>query len=89
MVPVIKQNGFTVNELSHMECYTLPRMVDIFSALSGGKLFMKLDLFQAYLLLEVDDSCNKLLTIFTHKGLFVYSRLPFGEACTLVIYQRG
>ena len=87
IVPVTKPDGsirvcgdykLTVNQASHTEQYPLPRVEDLFAALAGGKTFTKLDLSQAYLQLEMDESCKKFLTVNTHKGLFEYNRLPFG-----------
>ena len=57
----------------------------IFAALSGGQAFSTLDLSHAYL--QVED-CKKFLTINTHKGLFMFNRLPFGVASAPAIFQR-
>ena len=52
IIPVVKQDGsirvcrdykLTANNVSHFESYPLPRVEDLFSALSGGKAFSKLD----------------------------------------------
>lgn len=97
VVPVVKQNGtirvcgdykLTINQASHTESYPLPRVEDIFSALGGGESFSKLDLSQAYLQLELEESSKKYLTINTHKGLFEYNRLPFGVSSAPAIFQR-
>ena len=57
IVPVIKQDGtirlcgdykVTVNQAAKTESYPLPRIEDLFTALSGGKIFTKLDLSHAY-----------------------------------------
>ena len=42
---------------------------------------------QSYLQLVLDDQAKELLTINTHKGLFVYNRLPFGVLSTPGIFQ--
>uniref|UniRef100_A0A1X7VL89 Reverse transcriptase domain-containing protein n=1 Tax=Amphimedon queenslandica TaxID=400682 RepID=A0A1X7VL89_AMPQE len=56
-IPVIKQDGnvricgdykVTVNQVSPTETYPLPRVEDLFTALSGCKVFSKLDLSSAY-----------------------------------------
>lgn len=57
----------------------LPRIEDIFSFLAGGEKFSKIDLSQAYLQMEVKESRRKFLTINTHKGLYQYNRLVFGD----------
>ena len=98
IVPVLKQDKKTVricgdykltaNRASRMEHYPLPKVDDLFATLAGGVLFTKLDMSQAYLQLAVDDQSKELLTINTHKGLFVYNRLPFGVSSAPGIFQR-
>ena len=56
--------------------------------MSGGKIFTKLDMSQAYLQLQLDDKSKELVTINTHKGLFQYNRLPFGVASATAVFQR-
>ena len=58
--------------------YSLPSLEDIFSKLSGGKVFSKLDLFEVYLQFSVDEECAKYLTIKTQKGPYGINRQPFG-----------
>ena len=96
IVPVVKKDGsirvcgdykLTANKLSRLESYPLPRVEDLFSALSGGKAFSKLDLSQVYLQLELDNESKKYLTMNTHKGLFRYNRLPFGVSSAPAIFQ--
>ena len=43
-------NGFkqTVNPVSTFDKYPIPKVDDLFSTLSGGKVFSKIDLNQAY-----------------------------------------
>lgn len=66
--------------------YPLPRMEKVLSTLSGGKVFSKIDLAQAYeqVLLDYD---SKYTTINTHKGLYVYNRLAFGISSAPFIFQ--
>ncbi|XP_060085398.1 uncharacterized protein K02A2.6-like [Ylistrum balloti] len=98
IVPVVKSSGrirvcgdykVTLNPVMNIEQYPLPRIEDIFASLSGGKKFTKIDLTQAYLQMEVDNTTSELLTINTHKGLFRYNRLPFGIASAPAIWQRA
>ena len=56
--------------------------------MSGGKVFTKLDMSQAYLQLPLDDNSKELVTINTHKGLFQYNRLPFWVSAAPAVFQR-
>ena len=38
----------TINSVSQVDTYPLPRVEELFSALSGGKHFSKLDMSQGY-----------------------------------------
>ena len=97
IVPVIKADGnirvcgdykVTVNAVAKPEVYPLPRVDDLFTALSGGTLFSKLDLSHAYQQLELDEESKKYTTINTTNGLFQYQRLPFGISSAPSIFQR-
>ncbi|BHF84812.1 hypothetical protein SprV_0902796400 [Sparganum proliferum] len=69
-------------------CYPLPVPTDIFTQLNGGTCFAKLDLADAYLHIEVAPALRELLTIITHRGLFQYTRLPFGFKTAPALFQR-
>ncbi len=56
--------------------------------LTKGKLFSKLDLSQAYQQLPLDDRSKEFGVINTHKGLFRFTRLPFGVSSASSIFQR-
>ena len=60
----------------------------MFTALSGGKMFTKLDLSHAYLQLLLGESSKPLTTINTHKRLLEYNCLPFGISSAPAIFQR-
>ena len=78
----------TINQASVTETYPLPRVDDLFADLSGGKLFTKLDMSNAYLQLPLSDESKQCVTINTHKGLFQFNRLPFGVSSAPAIFQR-
>ena len=63
-------------------------MEDLFATLKQGRLFTKLDLRHAYQQLPLDDASRKYVVINTTKGLFRYTRLPFGISSAPAIFQR-
>ena len=79
----------TINQASHTESYPLPGIEELFSNMSGGKYFSKLDIANDYLQIPVEEGSREYLTINTHKGLFQYNRLPFGVASAPAIFQRA
>ena len=78
----------TINPCLDVDQYPLPKASDLFATLSGGKIFSKLDLTQAYHQMEVEEESQELLTITTHKGLYRYCRLPFGVSSAPAVFQR-
>ena len=96
VVPVIKRDGnvrlcrdykLTINSVAKNEVYPLPRIEELFASVSGGKVFLKLDLSHAYLQLQLDESSQEYVTINTHRGLNRYTCLPFGIASAPAIFQ--
>ncbi|KAL3975969.1 inner nuclear membrane protein Man1 [Sarotherodon galilaeus] len=79
----------SVNPVLRIDQYPLPRIEDIFTAVAGGKHFSKIDLAQAYLQMEVEETSRKYLVINTHKGLYQYNRLVFGIASAPAVWQRA
>jgi len=97
IVPVVKSSGdiricgdykTTVNQVATPDKYPLPRVDELFAEMSGGSYFTKLDLSHAYQQLVLDNDSQELVTINTHKGLYRYSRLPFGVSAAPAIFQR-
>ena len=78
----------SVNSHVRTEGYPLPTVQDLFSAVSDGTLFSKLDLQHAYQQLEVEESSQPLLTINTHKGLYKYLRLPLESPVRHLSFRR-
>ena len=78
----------TMNQVLDVEEYPLPTPDELFSTFSGGKIFSKLDLSQAYLQVPMDEKSKPYLTINTHRRLFVYNHLPFGVASAPAIFQK-
>lgn len=97
IVPVAKPNRtvrscgdykLTVNQVSKLGNYPIPRTGDLLATLGGGEKFIKLDMSQVYQQMSLDEESQKFATINTHKGLFQYNRLPFGISSTPGIFQR-
>ncbi|CAM1308578.1 Uncharacterised protein r2_g1856 [Pycnogonum litorale] len=97
VVPVVKPDGslrlcgdykVTVNQACKVDKYPLPRIQDLFSTLSGGQQFTKLDMSQAYQQVTLDSVARDCLVINTHKGLFRPTRLPYGVSSAPGIFQR-
>ena len=98
IVPVVKQDGsiricgdykLTVNRAVKLDTYPIPRLEDLFSTLSEGALFSKLDMSQAYNQLCLDEDSKAYTVINTHRGLFTYNRLSFGISTAPGIFQRA
>ena len=97
IAPVPKKDGqlricgdykVTVNQALETEQYPLPKPEDLFATLAGGKKFTKLDLSHAYLQLPLDEKSRKYVTINTHRGLYEYTRLPFGISSAPATFQK-
>ena len=78
----------TVNPVSKLHCYPIPRVEDLLATLSKGKVFSKLDLTQAHRQLKLDAHSQKFVVINTHKVLFRLTRLPFGISSAPGIFQK-
>ena len=78
----------TANKVLKVEQYPLPTLEDLLQELEGGEKFTKLDLSHAYHQIELDPEARKYTTINTLRGLFEYTRLPFGIASAPAMFQR-
>ena len=78
----------TVNPVSNLNRYPIPKMADLFAKLGKGRFFSKLDLSHAYQQLPLDEQSKQFVVINTHKGMFRYTRLPFGISSAPSIFQR-
>ena len=68
----------TVNRAVKLDQYPIPKIEDLLAKIAGGKYFISLEMTQAYQQLQLHEDSKKLVTINTHKGLFVYTHLSFG-----------
>ena len=78
----------TINRAAKVDQYPLPRVEELFSKLSGCKLFSKIDLKSAYNQLVLDERSREYLTVNTPKGLLRPLRLSFGYASAVSLFQR-
>ena len=78
----------TVNSVSKLNRYPIPKVEDLFTTLERGKTFTKLDLSQAYQQLKLDVESRKYVVVNSHKGLFCYTRLPYGISSAPGIFQK-
>jgi transposase InsO family protein len=78
----------TVNRALQIEYFPMPTPEQVFTAMANGVKFSKIDLRAAYQQLLLDEASQQLVTINTHKGLFRYTRLPYGIASSPAIWQR-
>ena len=97
VVPVPKLEGnirlcgdykVTINPQLEIDQYPLPKPDNIFATLSEGKWFSKIDLKHAYQQIKLSESSRPLVTINTHRGLYQYTRLPFGVASAPALFQK-
>ena len=97
VVPVPKGGGkirlcgdykVTINPVLEIDRYPLPKPDDLFAALSGRQRFTKIDLTHAYQQMSLEESSRELVTVNTHRGLYRYTRLPFGVASAPAIFQQ-
>ena len=98
IVPVLKANGevricgdykLTVNKEVTVDQYPIPNIDDLYSKLSGGVAYSKLDLSHAYEQVCLSNDSQHLTTITTLKGLFAYKRLCYGVSSAPGIFQRA
>ena len=99
IVPVLKSDKtsvrifenfkLTVNQASKLDRYPIPKVEDLFATLAGGKSFTKRDLSQAYQQIELEETSKNYVVINTNKGLFRYTRLPYGVSSAPGLFQRA
>ena len=71
------------------EFYPLPRVSDMLSQLSTGRLFSKLDANSGFWQIMLDPESRALTTFLTPWGRFQFRRLPFGLSSAPEIFQRS
>lgn len=98
IVPILKSDGtvricgdfkITLNPVLVGTEYPLPRIEHLYANISGSKYFSKIDLKDAYQQMVIKESDRKYTTINTHKGLFSYTRNPFGIKSSAGEFQKA
>ena len=77
-VQICKEFSVTINLMSKLDRYLILKVDDLFSQLSGGKYFTKLDVRNAYQQVPLKEESKKYVVVNIHRGFFQYTRLPFG-----------
>ncbi|XP_053667818.1 uncharacterized protein K02A2.6-like [Anopheles marshallii] len=77
-----------LNDALQSHHYPIPLPDDIFASLSKSTVFSQIDLSDAFLQVEVEDSSREYLTVNTHRGLYVYNRLPPGVKAAPSAFQQ-
>lgn len=77
------------NKAIKREKHPMPTLDDLISDLNGSTVFSKLDLTNAYHLLELDKESRYITTFTTHVGLRRYKRLMFGVNAASEIFQNA
>lgn len=87
IVTILKSDGsvrlcgdykITINPVLNGTEYPLPKIEHLYAKIAGAKYFSKIDLKDAYQQLLLDNDSQRFTTINTIKGLFKYTRVPFG-----------
>ncbi|XP_018360496.1 PREDICTED: uncharacterized protein K02A2.6-like [Trachymyrmex cornetzi] len=87
LVPVPKPDGkirlcvdykVAVNPQLMESHYPIPRIEELLQNIKESNYYCKLDLYKAYLHVEVDEESSQIQTISTHKGTYRMNRLSFG-----------
>ena len=95
MVPVPKTEGtirlcsdykVTINPQFEIDQYPLPKPDNIFATLAEGKWFI--DMKHVYQQLNLAENSCRYITVNTHRGLYCYTRLPFGVASAPAQFQK-
>ena len=77
-----------LNAITSEDGYPIPSVSNILDALSGGKLFAKLDLASGYWQVPVNPAHGHKTTFATHLGSYEFLRMPFGLKMAPHTFQR-
>ena len=77
-----------LNKVTVGDGYPIPSVSNILNALSGGKLFGKLDLASGYWQVLVNRQHVHKTAFSTHLGLYEFLRMPYGLKTAPQTFQR-
>ena len=77
-----------LNSITQGDGYPIPSVSNILDALSGGKLFAKLDLASGYWQVPVNPKHIHKTAFATHLGLYEFLRMPYGLKTAPQTFQR-
>ena len=89
IVPVRKPNGavricrdykLTVNQLSKLDNYPIPKAEDLLATLGGGEKFTKLNMSQAYQQMSLKENSRKFTTHHTHTFWYFLNTRDFPKS---------
>ena len=78
-----------INEITADEITVLPRIQDIFDSLGRKKFFTTIDLKSAYWQIKLTPRSKKKTAFICHRGLFQFTRMPFGIKLAPSIFQNA
>ena len=77
-----------VNSVTEKDSYPLPNIDSLFVELHKAKCFASLDLLMGYHQISIHESDRPKTAFITHKGLFMFKRMPFGLCNAPATFQR-
>ena len=77
-----------LNKDTVKDAYPLPRIDDIITELRGSKFFASLDLLMGYHQISIKMEDRPKTAFITHRGLFMFNRMPFGLCNAPATFQR-
>ena len=77
-----------LNKSVQREVYPLPRISDMLTKLSEGRVFSKLDANSGFWQIKMDSESKLLTTFVTPWGKFCFKRMPFGISSAPAFFQR-